>query len=106
MTTQRNVTPRFLFGCLGWLLIVFALATVGADISRWTNSGEWRTDSLLDGLRSPTLDPVVPEDFAAWLQHPRSLKILHAPTIFLLDAVPQWIACLVVGAFIAWRGLG
>lgn len=105
MTGKGSVAGPLLVACLGGVLVVLGLVIVGADISKWMDTGDWRSDSLLDLLRSPRVEPYLPEDFTLWLRHPRSLQFLHPGVVFMLDAVTQWVLCLALGAFIVWKGL-
>ena len=85
--------------------MVVGLVILAVDASKSLDAGEWRTDSLLVLLQSPRVEHLLPTDFGAWLHHPRSLKMLHPPIVYVLDTVPQWLVCLVTGALIVWRVL-
>ena len=103
--TRKGSAASLLIVGLGAIPIVLGFGMLGIDASNAIDSGVWRSDSLLDLLTSPQVRPMLLEDFAAWLEHPRSLKDLHPPVVFLLDSIAQWFVCLGVGGLIVWRGL-
>ena len=105
MTRRGNSARSLLIACLGAVVIVLGLTILTVDIARSLNGGEWRSDSLLDLLKSSHTESFLPEDFVAWLQHPRSLKALHPPVVYVLDTIAQWLVCLVLGTFIVLKAL-
>ena len=105
MTTKGNTARSLLIACLGGVVIVLGLTILAVDTARSLDASEWRSDSLLDLLKSPHVESFLPEDFVAWLQHPRSLKALHPPVVYVLDTIAQWLVCLVLGTFIVWKAL-
>ena len=105
MTSRGNSAGSLLIACLGGVVIVLGLTILTVDTARSLDAGEWRSDSVLDLLKSPHAELFLPEDFVGWLQHPRSLKALHPPVVYVLDTIAQWLVCLGLGSFIVWKAL-
>ena len=105
MTDKGTSALSLLIAGLGLVLVILGLGIVGLDAAKAVDSGEWRSDSLLDLLTSPRMQWILPTDLVGWLEHPRSLKTIHPPVVFLLDAVAQWFVYLGLGGFIVWKAL-
>jgi hypothetical protein len=103
--SKGNSAVSLIIACLGGVLIVLGLTILGLDIARSLDAGEWRSDTLLDLLTAPRAESFLPADFWAWLQHPRSLKIMHPPVVYVLDIIPQWLVCVALGGLIVWKAL-
>jgi hypothetical protein len=103
--TRGNSAVSLVIAGLGVILIALGLVVLGADASKALDSGQWHNESLLDLLQSRSVAPYLAEDFAAWLRHPRDLKGLQPPVVFVLDTIPQWLVCVVLGGLIVWKAL-
>jgi hypothetical protein len=103
--SKGNSAVSLVIACLGGVVIVLGITFLGLDIARSLDAGEWRSDMLLDLLKAPRVESFLPEDFVAWLQHPRSLKVIHPPVVYVLDIIPQWLVCVALGGLIVWKAL-
>jgi hypothetical protein len=114
MTTARSgrqqesglrTAIRILAGCLGITLIVVGLAVMSIEISRSSTLGEWRATTLLDVVRSPYGQQVLPDSLSFWLAAPRTFKALRDVVVWLLDFSPVWLGSIIVGGLVLWKAL-
>jgi hypothetical protein len=100
-----RTSVRILIGCIGIGLIVIGLAVMSIEISRSSSLGEWRATTLLDVVRSPYGQALLPDFLTFWLAGPRTFKALRDIVVWGLEFTPVWLGSMIVGGAVLWKAL-